>query len=119
MYLTYTRICAEPCAPLSAGADRVWLGSQAFYAANKFNANIGAWNTAKVANMGGVCAAFGPAAAHRGGRTRPVFDAALPLCAVARPMCARAYMCEHVLGSSLLARVSTCVYLAARRKDGM
>ncbi len=28
-----------------------WFGSQAFYLATEFNANIGAWNTASVSNM--------------------------------------------------------------------
>jgi hypothetical protein len=39
--------------------DRVWLGSQAFYGTSAFNANIGAWNTAAVSTMQGVCAAPG------------------------------------------------------------
>jgi hypothetical protein len=34
----------------------VWLGSQAFNYALAFNANIGAWNTARIANMASVCA---------------------------------------------------------------
>jgi hypothetical protein len=34
----------------------VWLGSQAFNGATAFNANIGAWNTASIANMDYVCA---------------------------------------------------------------
>jgi surface protein len=38
------------------------LGAQAFFEASAFNANIGAWNTASVSNMGLVCAAPGPAA---------------------------------------------------------
>ena len=48
---------------LPVGIDRVWLGSQAFYSASAFNANIGAWNTVAVANMYQVCA-------------RPLFDVA-------------------------------------------
>ena len=71
---------------LSVGVDCVWLGSQAFYVASAFNANIGAWNTARVSDLSRVCAAFRPAAHHRGGRARPVFDAARPLCAAAPPM---------------------------------
>ncbi len=39
-----TRIRAETC----VGADRVWLGSQAFSQATAFNANIGAWNVLRV-----------------------------------------------------------------------
>ncbi len=34
----------------------MWLGSQVFWAASAFNANIGAWNTASMANMAYVCA---------------------------------------------------------------
>jgi surface protein len=51
---------------LPAAAKRRVLGSQAFYSASAFNANIGAWNTASVTNLSNVCAAFGPRA-HRGG----------------------------------------------------
>ncbi len=36
----------------------VWFGLQTFFRALAFNANIGAWNTAAVSNMGLVCAAF-------------------------------------------------------------
>jgi hypothetical protein len=36
--------------------ESVWLGPQAFYEAKAFNANIGAWNTARIANMAYVCA---------------------------------------------------------------
>ncbi len=36
---------------LSVCVDRVWFGSQAFYQATAFNANIGAWNTASVSSM--------------------------------------------------------------------
>jgi hypothetical protein len=35
--------------------ESAWIGSQAFSGANAFNANIGAWNTASVANMIYVC----------------------------------------------------------------
>jgi hypothetical protein len=54
------RIRAEYVRALSVGVDRVWLGSQAFYGASAFNANIGAWNTAGVTTLDLVCAAFGP-----------------------------------------------------------
>jgi hypothetical protein len=37
----------------------LWLGSQTFFSASAFNANIGTWNAARVANMDSVCAAFG------------------------------------------------------------
>ena len=66
--------------------DRVRLGLQAFATAKAFNADIGAWNTACVSDLNAVCAAFRPAARHRGELARPVFDAAPPLCAAAPPM---------------------------------
>ena len=44
---------------LSVGVDRGWLGSQVFFMATAFNANIGAWNIASVSNFSQVCAAFG------------------------------------------------------------
>ena len=59
------RTRADACERLPAGVDRGWLGAQAFLSASKFNANIGAWNTASVATLESVCAAFGPAARHR------------------------------------------------------
>ena len=37
------------------GVDRLVVGSQAFYYASAFNANIGGWNTASVSNMNAVC----------------------------------------------------------------
>ncbi len=46
------------------GVDRVRFGSQVFYNAPAFNANIGAWNTARVTTLERVCAAF-PARAAR------------------------------------------------------
>jgi hypothetical protein len=36
--------------------ESVWLGSQAFFLARVFNANIGAWNTASMTTMAYVCA---------------------------------------------------------------
>jgi hypothetical protein len=46
---------------LSAGVDRVWLGSQAFYGASAFNQDLSAWNVARVstfANMFDSATAF-------------------------------------------------------------
>jgi hypothetical protein len=40
---------------LRAAVDFRFVGSQAFYVATAFNANIGAWNTALVSNMHQVC----------------------------------------------------------------
>ncbi len=53
---------------LSTALDRVRFGSQAFWQNPAFNADIGAWNTASVTTLSWVCAAFGPAARHRGGK---------------------------------------------------
>ena len=57
------RIRADTCERVPAGVDREWLGAQAFQSASAFNANIGAWNTAAVTTLSGVCAAFGPGGA--------------------------------------------------------
>ena len=40
----------------SVGVDRGSLGSQAFYQASAFNADIGAWNTARVTSLSYVSA---------------------------------------------------------------
>ncbi len=60
-------VCARarphPCQrmrALPATAERRVLGSQAFYVASAFKANIGAWNTARVTDLSNVCAASGP-----------------------------------------------------------
>jgi surface protein len=37
-------------------------------------AGIGEWNTAAVTSLSYVCAAFGPAARHRGGRARSMYS---------------------------------------------
>jgi hypothetical protein len=64
-------VCARECISvraLSVGVDGVRFGSQAFSSAKAFNADIGAWNTARITNLYGVCAAFGRRRAPR--RTR-------------------------------------------------
>ncbi len=68
----------KPCEPCPSASTACGFGTQAFAYATVFNANIGAWNTASVANLAAVCAAPGPAALHRGrrGRARPGLDAA-------------------------------------------
>jgi surface protein len=77
----------------SVGVDRGWLGSQAFYSASAFNANIGAWNTASVTNMAYVCAAFSAQAARH--RRRDALGGSSmrrgPVCATGPPMRARVY----------------------------
>ena len=73
---------------LAIGVERVRLGSQAFWGASAFNANIGPWNTASVTTLYGVCATFGQRRATAG-----VPDALgrssmrrRPSCAAATPM---------------------------------
>jgi hypothetical protein len=78
------------------------FGAQAFYKTTAFNANIGAWNTARVTTLFQVCAAFGDGGAHYGGRARPGFDVARP---VVRSGTAdarlRAHTCRHSLARGL------------------
>ena len=69
------RIRADTCERLPVGVDRRWLGAQAFRSASAFNANIGAWNTARVTDLSWVCAAFRPGVRHRG-RPRVRFSCA-------------------------------------------
>jgi hypothetical protein len=80
----HMQTCARPCVwvcvsvrsenfrALPVGVDGAWFGLQTFYSASAFNANIGAWNTAAVTTLQGVCAASG----RRRGCARPLFDAA-------------------------------------------
>ncbi len=82
---------SSPCPSASTACG---FGAQAFESALAFNANIGAWNTAAVTMLGGVCAAPGPAARTMAGRARPGFDAARAGCARRHRRCARA--CAHV-----------------------
>ncbi len=49
---------AQNCCAVSVGIDRVRFGLQAFQSASAFNANIGAWNTASVTSLYGVCVRF-------------------------------------------------------------
>jgi surface protein len=73
------------------GVDRGWLGSQAFYSASAFNADIGAWNTASVSTMANVCAAFSARAARHRGR-----DGLGGSSARRRRRCALACVCADV-----------------------
>jgi surface protein len=75
------RIRAEPCEPFPSARTACGFGAQAFYSASAFNANIGAWNTARVTTLSYVRTASGPAARRhrRRGRARPGFDAARPV----------------------------------------
>jgi hypothetical protein len=44
------------CSVVSKLSESVWFGAKAFYGATVFNANIGAWNTARMTSMSYVCA---------------------------------------------------------------
>jgi hypothetical protein len=63
-----TRNRASPCPSASTACG---FGAQAFDSASAFNANIGAWNTARVTTLYQVCAAPGPGGVHYGGGARP------------------------------------------------
>jgi surface protein len=62
-----------------------------FQSASAFNANIGAWNTASVSNMDGVCAAPGPVACTTADALGGASMRRGRLCAAASPMRARAH----------------------------
>jgi hypothetical protein len=55
------RIRANAREHFNAVAERRVPGSQALNSASVFNADIGAWNTARVTTLSNVCAASGPA----------------------------------------------------------
>ncbi len=98
----------------SVGVDRGWLGAQAFHSAKALNANIGAWNTASVTTLIMVCAAFSARRrATAAGLAVRVVDVAR---AVVRGSAAdaSARVCAHAH-----ARLSTCVGIAERTKDGI
>ena len=78
---------------LHAAAERRVLGSQAFFSASAFNANIGAWNTARVTSLSTVCAASGPDARTAADCARSVADAcAAVVRGGAADVCARVAM---------------------------
>jgi hypothetical protein len=65
------RSYAEPGEPCPVDVDRMRLRAQAFFGSHRFNANIGAWNTAQVTDLSRVCAACRPGGAlPRASRTR-------------------------------------------------
>ena len=94
-----TRNRASPCPSAWTACG---FGAQAFNSASAFNANIGAWNTAAVNTLYGVCAAPGPAARTMADALGRGFDAARPVVrggtADAR---ARAHTCRHALARGL------------------
>ncbi len=78
------------CSVVSKLSESAWFGAKAFYYATAFNANIGAWNTARMTTMGYVCALC-----HRL-RVRRVClglgcGAAWPFCRRPRPTAMRAF----------------------------
>jgi hypothetical protein len=78
--------------------DRGWLGSQAFYEASAFNANIGVWNTAAVTTLSYVCAAFSARAARQCKRDAlgRVFDVARAVVRGGDRRCVRASVRRRV-----------------------
>ncbi len=84
----------QVCEDFPSVWSAVRFGSQAFYSAISFNANIGAWNTARVTDLYAVCAAPGPAARTMADALGRSSMRRGPLCAAAPPMCVR--MCPHV-----------------------
>jgi hypothetical protein len=84
---TLTRASPCPSAWTACG-----FGAQAFSGASKFNANIGAWNTASVLGMADVCAAPGAAARTMADALGRASMRLGRLCAAAPPMRA----CAHV-----------------------
>jgi hypothetical protein len=83
----------------SVSVDRGWLGSQAFYSAEAFNANIGAWNTARVTMLDYVCPALSARRDALGGSSMR----RRPLCAAAPNMRARG--CAQTCGARACAGV--------------
>jgi hypothetical protein len=81
-----TRNRASPC---SSAWTACGFGAQAFYQAWAFNANIGAWNTARVTNVFYVCAAPGPAVRTKADALGLASLRHGWLCAAAPPMRAR------------------------------
>ena len=79
-------------------ARRRWtacgFGAQAFEYASAFNANIGAWNTARVTLLYGVCAAFSARRRTNGGTRSAGLRCGAAGCVRWHRRCARA--CAHV-----------------------
>ncbi len=100
----------EPCEPLPSASTACGFGAQAFYVASAFNADIGAWNTARVSDMAYVCAAPGPAARTMADALGRASNAALP---VVRGGTADARARAHV--SALALRGAIGVGTAVRR----
>jgi hypothetical protein len=90
---------ASPCPSAWTACGFV---AQAFYSASVFNANIGAWNTASVTTLHGVCAAPGPAARTMADALGRGFGAARPVvCGGTADARVRAHTCKHSLSRGL------------------
>ncbi len=105
------RIRAANVRALSVSEDRLWLGSQAFAWTTSFNADIGAWNTALIAKMEGVCPLCQRLSVRRV-CLGVACGAAFPVCRRPRPMEPAATHASAVLLSSFRASLISRVYLA-------
>jgi hypothetical protein len=106
---TLNRASPRPSAWTACG-----FGAQAFYSATAFNADIGAWNPARVTTLAGVCAAFRPGGAPpQASQTRSAGASVRRgrLCAAASPMCGRAHTWRHSV-----ARGHVCRYGCAEQR---
>jgi surface protein len=99
--------------------ESVWLGSQAFSEATALNANIGAWNTARMTDMSYVCALC-----HRlcVGRVRLGVGcgAAWPVCCRPRPIepCVLSAVLHSFFCASLISLEYTLQYESSLRARG-
>jgi hypothetical protein len=84
----------KPCEPLPSASTACGFGAQAFAYASTFNADIGAWNTARVFGLSNVCAAPGPAARTMADALGRASVRRVARCARRHRRCARA--CAHV-----------------------
>ncbi len=79
----------KPCEPCPSALTACGFGAQAFGLAKAFNADIGAWNTARVTRLLQVCAAPGPAVRTMADALGRASERRGRLCAAAPPMRAR------------------------------
>jgi hypothetical protein len=128
-----TLIRAEPYEPCPSARTACGFGSQAFLLASAFNANIGAWNTARVTDLASVCAAFRPGGAPpAASRTRSAGASMRRgrLCAAAPPMRGRVRTWRHSVARghvwrygcaeerfAICSRMHTCICKCCRRSD--
>ncbi len=79
----------KPCEPFPSALTACGFGVQAFQSGKAFNANIGAWNTARVTSLNSVSAPPGPAARTMADALGRASVRRGKLCAAALPMRAR------------------------------